>query len=77
MVTTQDGQEIIPDKITEVKKPKSFQEALMLKETLSEKTPEELKDYPWDQCIKDQMKRYGSREAAERVCGYIRSKYGG
>lgn len=32
--------------------------------------------YPWEQCIEDQMKRYGSKETAERVCGYIRAKYG-
>ncbi len=38
---------------------------------------EELKDYPWDECIKDQMKRYGSKEIAEKVCGYIKAKYGG
>ena len=33
-------------------------------------------DYPWDQCIRDQIERYGSKDKAERVCGMIRSKYG-
>lgn len=33
--------------------------------------------YPWDQCIADQMKQYGSRETAEKVCGAIKAKYGG
>lgn len=30
--------------------------------------------YPWDECVAEQTKRYGSKSAAERVCGYIRSK---
>lgn len=29
--------------------------------------------YPWDQCVADQMKRYGSRDTAEKVCGAIRA----
>lgn len=33
-------------------------------------------DYPWDQCIADQMKRYGSMEKAKKVCGMIKHKYG-
>ena len=35
-----------------------------------------LADYPWDQCIEDQMKRYESKQIAESVCGMIKSKYG-
>ena len=35
-----------------------------------------LAEYPWEQCIEDQMKRYESKEIAEAVCGMIRSKYG-
>jgi HK97 family phage prohead protease len=30
--------------------------------------------YPWDECIADQLKRYGSQERAERICGAIRSR---
>lgn len=30
--------------------------------------------YPWDDCIKDQMKQYGDMETAEKVCGSIRAK---
>tara|TARA_R100000482_G_scaffold107992_1_gene50312 strand:+ start:1408 stop:2307 length:900 start_codon:yes stop_codon:yes gene_type:complete len=35
-----------------------------------------LESYPWDECIRDQTNRYGSKEVAEKVCGMIRSKYG-
>jgi hypothetical protein len=30
--------------------------------------------YPWDQCMTDATKRYGSDERARRVCGSIRAK---
>tara|TARA_R110002020_G_scaffold155810_1_gene337129 strand:- start:8786 stop:8986 length:201 start_codon:yes stop_codon:yes gene_type:complete len=40
-----------------------------------EKTEVNLQDYPWDECIADQTKRYGS-EAAPKICGYIKEKYG-
>ena len=33
-------------------------------------------DYPWDKCIADQMKEYGSEETAEKICGAIKAKYG-
>ena len=36
----------------------------------------ELASYPWDECIADQMKRYGNKETAEKVCGSIKAKYG-
>jgi|SRR5579875_232908 ribosomal protein S17E len=36
----------------------------------------EAKSYPWNKCIRDQMKRYGNKKTAEKVCGYIRAKYG-
>lgn len=36
-----------------------------------------LADYPWDECIADQTERYGDEETAKRVCGYIKSTYGG
>jgi len=32
-----------------------------------------LADYPWDQCIADQMDRYGDEEIAKKVCGAIRA----
>tara|TARA_R110001599_G_scaffold220631_2_gene419071 strand:+ start:214 stop:414 length:201 start_codon:yes stop_codon:yes gene_type:complete len=40
-----------------------------------EKTEVNLQDYPWDECIADQTKRYGA-EAAPKICGYIKEKYG-
>jgi len=30
--------------------------------------------YPWDKCIRDMKKRYGSEEIAKKVCGKIRAK---
>jgi len=33
--------------------------------------------YPWKQCIKDQLARYGDQETAEKVCGKIRAESGG
>lgn len=33
--------------------------------------------YPWDECIADQTARYGDEETAKKVCGYIKSEYGG
>ena len=36
---------------------------------------QDLEDYPWDQCIADQTKAH-SKEEAEKICGYIKSKYG-
>lgn len=35
-----------------------------------------LADYPWDQCIADQMERYGDEEIAAKVCGSIKALYG-
>jgi len=32
--------------------------------------------YPWDECIADQMKRYKSKETAEKVCGKIKAQSG-
>lgn len=32
--------------------------------------------YPFDQCLADQKKKYGSEETARKVCGSIRAKYG-
>lgn len=37
---------------------------------------ESLESYPWDECISDQVKEYGSKEIAEKVCGMIRRRYG-
>ncbi len=33
-------------------------------------------EYPFDECLKDQEKRYGSREKAEKVCGAIKARFG-
>jgi len=31
-------------------------------------------DYPWDTCVADQIKAYGSKSIAEKVCGKIKSE---
>tara|TARA_R110001599_G_scaffold276528_2_gene477810 strand:+ start:189 stop:1040 length:852 start_codon:yes stop_codon:yes gene_type:complete len=36
---------------------------------------QDLEDYPWEQCIIDQTEAH-SKEEAEKICGYIKSKYG-
>lgn len=33
-------------------------------------------EYPFDECVADQMKRYGDEETARKVCGSIRARYG-
>ena len=30
-------------------------------------------DYPWDECISDQIKQYGDEETAKKVCGAIKA----
>lgn len=36
----------------------------------------ELAKYPWKTCIADQKKAGHSQESAEKICGYIKKKYG-
>ncbi len=33
-----------------------------------------MEKYPWDECIKDQMKEYGDKETAEKVCAAIKNR---
>lgn len=40
-------------------------------------TIDEKADYPWDDCIADQMKKYGDKATAEKVCGAIRARNAG
>jgi len=35
--------------------------------------PTEMADYPWDECMTDQMERYGDEEVAKKVCGAIKA----
>lgn len=34
---------------------------------------EKMEDYPWDECIADQVARYGDEETAKKVCGAIKA----
>jgi len=36
----------------------------------------DLANYPWEQCIADQIERYGDEETAKKVCGAIKAMYG-
>ena len=38
------------------------------------KNTESMEAYPWEQCIKDQMKEYGDKETAEKVCASIKNR---
>lgn len=40
-----------------------------------EHTQVNLADYPWEQCIADQIKQYGDEETAKKVCGAIKAMY--
>ena len=35
--------------------------------------PEAMEKYPWEECIADQMERYGDEETAKKVCGAIKA----
>lgn len=35
--------------------------------------PTEMGTYPWDECMTDQMERYGDEETAKKVCGAIKA----
>lgn len=39
----------------------------------NKKRGEGFADYPWDDCMKDQMERYGDEETAKKVCGAIKA----
>ena len=35
--------------------------------------PTEMAEYPWEDCLADQMERYGDEETAKKVCGAIKA----
>jgi hypothetical protein len=35
--------------------------------------PTEMAEYPWEDCMADQMERYGDEETAKKVCGAIKA----
>lgn len=53
-------------------KPVDVQEAEQIKK-LGE--PTDLATYDWNQCIEDQVARYGDEETAARICGWIKANY--
>lgn len=44
-----------------------------LEASLDPATEGEKASYPWKQCMRDQMKKYGDKATAEKVCGAIRA----
>jgi len=39
------------------------------------KEPIYMADYPWEDCIADQVARYGDEETAKNICGWIKANY--
>jgi hypothetical protein len=35
--------------------------------------PTEMGEYPWEECVADQLERYGDEETAKKVCGAIKA----
>lgn len=82
-----DGEHILMDgtvivtmggSITEIKPAAEVEvevETPMAEEKLSEDKPveTELAKYPWDECMADQMARYGDEDIAAKVCGAIKA----
>jgi hypothetical protein len=61
----QDGMKMVDGKEVPNCVPKKEQEE-------KDEMPEEFK-YDWDQCVADQMERYGDEETAKKVCGAIKA----
>ena len=40
---------------------------------IKKSVPTEMAEYPWDECMADQMERYGDEETAKKVCGAIKA----
>ena len=45
----------------------------IIKLKFGELPKEEMEAYPWDECMTDQMARYGDEETAKKVCGAIKA----
>ena len=45
-----------------------------IKDIMIEAETTYLEDYPWDECIKDQMAEYGNEETAKKICGAIKNR---
>lgn len=66
-----EGYEAIGTKIVDGKE---VPNCVPIKENM-ETTKVDLADYPWEQCIADQIKQYGDEETAKKVCGAIKAMY--
>jgi len=55
-------------------KPVDVQEAENIKKNGNPQATIDFADYPWDQCIADQLKTYGDKAIAEAVCGAIKAQ---
>ena len=43
------------------------------RENVEEMRKYKMKKYPWDECISDQMEKYGDEETAKKICGAIKA----
>ena len=46
----------------------------MIKNLIEKEESTYLAAYPWDECIADQMKEYGDKETAQKVCAAIKNR---
>jgi hypothetical protein len=74
---SQDKMEISPNPCWEGYEPIGLKEdgspnCVPIKE--EQKKQVDFADYPWDQCIADQIKTYGDEETAKKVCGAIKAQ---
>ena len=56
-------------------KPVDVQEAENIKKNGNDQAQIDLADYPWDQCIADQIDRGYDEESANNICGWIKANY--
>ena len=52
----------------------NIRKALKQAKFSSNQLPADFADYPWDKCVADQIKAYGDKSTAERVCGAIKAQ---
>jgi thiol-disulfide isomerase/thioredoxin len=57
------------------KKKKKYKKKNIYAEQILYAKKQALAKYPWEQCIREQKKQYGSEETAKKICGYIKSRY--
>ena len=62
------------DKMQSLSKRSLSQEETRIKDLIKKSEEEYLADYPWDQCISDQLAEGYTQEVAEKICGAIKNR---